>query len=487
MKKFVDIAVTVCLLGIAVFFWMAAGFRFVQVMGGAKPLAAGESYAQAEGKYITYDALYPIASYEEAYYSGDADRIRQMGYVVYDAEREAFLYIVVDEQNARGLRALLWNLHLPAELRAAKDMSPVRVKGTLERMEDEAIRHAAAALEESEVLALLKDYGRGTEGEAYHEYYFGDSCGNTLSVMGDKLARGREQTEWYRITDGSVGGLPLGSVWACVLAAGFSFLIALFRISAVVKEGKKEKSGEREATASAGSALEQLLEAQRDWIEEWCARSMARMSLYAYLTAVCCGAALTAVGLFVGSGIWGALTWHLPVGVLFGELAAVFVWFSQKKRSNPNKALRRLRRSIEKEVRSSDAREAFASDLLGTGSEWTFQEWTKDNVLCGIAGSRYWAVFSGLGGAAIVDTVRLEKVETAMESGQIRSGKARILYMNYVARFWYRHVKPKNTWDQSYTFRTGDTLGHFVELAKKRAGDTVEFIEGFSKDVKYSV
>lgn len=484
MKKLINILVTICLLGMAVFFWIAAGSRFIQVLGGANPLAAGESYAQAAGNYVAFEAAYPIASYEEAYYSGDPDRVKQMGYVVYDVEREAFLYIVMDEKDAGDLRTLLWNLHLATELRAAKDMSPVTVKGTLEPMEEETIKHVAAALEESEILGLLEDYGRGTEGEAYHDYYFGDSYGNTLSIMGDKLSRGWEQTEWYRITDGEIGGLSLGSVWVCILAAGFSLLIALVRLISLATGGKKEKKEREEGTVS---GMERLLEAQRGWIEKWCVRSMARMSLYSYLTVVCCGAALTAIGLIVGSGIWGALTWHLPIGVLFGEVVAVLVWWSQKSRSNPEKALKRLKRSVEKEVKGSEAREAFVSDMLSSGNEWTFQEWTKDNVLHGIVGSRYWAVFSGLGGAVIVDTARLEKVETAMESGQIRSGKARITYMNYVARFWYRNVKPKNTWDQCYTFQTGDTLGNFVELAKKRVGDSVEFKEEFSQGVKYSV
>ena len=104
MKKLLNILITLCLIASVVGCWMIAGDSFRKVLDGAEVLAEGESFAQAEGKYISYEAAYPVGSYIEEYYSGDPDRVRTIGYAVYDEDRQAFLYIVVSDRECGAER-----------------------------------------------------------------------------------------------------------------------------------------------------------------------------------------------------------------------------------------------------------------------------------------------------------------------------------------------------------------------------------------------
>ena len=158
MKKLLSIVVTLCALAGAVFFWMLGGAQWLKMKAVAETLGADEEFSQAEGKYISYEAAYPVASRVEEYYSGDPDRVRSTGYVVYDAERQAFLYVIVSDRDTGRLSNLMWNLKLTSEMRAAKDMEPGEIDGSLERMEPEAVEAALEALADSEIASTAKQW-----------------------------------------------------------------------------------------------------------------------------------------------------------------------------------------------------------------------------------------------------------------------------------------------------------------------------------------
>ena len=95
-------------------------------------------------------------------------------------------------------------------------------------------------------------------------------------------------------------------------------------------------------------------------------------------------------------------------------------------------------------------------------------------MLQGVVGSRYWVALSWNGQATVIDSERLDKIETATISGQVRSGKVRVSYVSYVARFYYRNATPKKTFDKALSFNWEDSLGLFMVLVRKRVGDNVK-------------
>ena len=107
MKKLLDIVVTLCALAAGIVLLVLCGGPFLKLQTGARALGASDTLAEAEGEYVTYEAAYPVASCEAEYYSGDPDRVKKMGYVVYDEARQAFVYIVIDEQDDARLSNLL--------------------------------------------------------------------------------------------------------------------------------------------------------------------------------------------------------------------------------------------------------------------------------------------------------------------------------------------------------------------------------------------
>lgn len=472
MKKLIDILITFCMLALGILLLFAGGSRFGKMLGGPETLEAGESFAQAQGKYVTYEAAYPIASYEEEYYSGDPSRVRTMGYLVYDKTRQAFLYAIMPEQSDGRFHNLLWNLHLAVEMRAGKDMSPAVIEGSIEPMEEEMLEHVRAAIADSEILDIFETYNF-YDGDAgsFYETYYGDEYGKTLVEMGETLVLNRPLTECFYIKSGSIDGMPKSEIWLAVLAAAVSLLIFAVRLVMMFAGGKAWKKW---SASEPTSKLGQFLEAQQDWVKEWCDCCLERSRRLAYLSALGSVVIFQAIGILVHVPSRMLLTFYLPLGLLLGEGIAILFWAAQRGQSKPHKILQRLEKNVRKELPSAAEQEVFAEDLLGTGSEWTFTEKNKDTMLCGTLGERYWTAFSGVGAAVIVDNSRLEKIETETISGQVRSGKVRVSYVSYAVRFFYRSDSAKRGCDKAISFNAQDNAGRFMLLARKRAGDGVE-------------
>lgn len=470
MKKLLDIVITLCVLGAAVALCLTAGPQVPKLLAGPEALAPGEAFRQAEGEYISYEAAYPVASYEEEYYSGDPDRVRTRGYVVYDEQRREFVYVIISTEDGKGLGDLMWNLKLMAQLRESKDMSPVPVEGVLEPMGETEKEHVIAALEDSEILSLYEDYGDPQETQGYYDAYFSDSYGRTLAAMGEELAQGRQQADWYVIRAGRINGYAIHEIWISLLAAALSLLIFAVRVIGMLTGGRS-KAGRR--TPDHANKAEELLEAQREWVEEWCDFSLNRVRRMAYLTAFGCVALFMALGLWVNPTLQQTLVFHLPLGLLLGEAAAALLWVAQKGQSKPDKIMKKLKKNLEKNLPSPAEQEDAAEDILSAGAEWRFGEKVKDSMLQGTVGSRYWVSFSWNGMVTVVDSQRLGEIETVTISGQVRSGKVRISYRSYGVRFYYGSASPKKTCDASMGFQLQDTQGYFMVLVRKRVGDSI--------------
>lgn len=472
MKKVLDVVATLVLLAAGAALLLSGGSRFGMLLSGAKPIPEGESFAQAEGKYVSYEAAYPIASYEEEYYSGDPDRVKTMGYLVYDESRKEFLYIAVPEQSDSRFDSLLWNLHLAVEMRNGKDMSPAYAEGTIQRADGDMLRRIQAAVAESEVVGLYADYLLSDgDLESFRETYYGDSYGKVLMEIGDELALRASLTECYYLNSGSVNGMTKFEIWVTMLAAIVSLILFAARLILMFAGGK---AGKKQKTSQAQGEMRRLLEAQEAWVENWCEDSLERTGKLSYLAVAGSVAVLTVIGVLAHASVQTLLSMHLPLGILIGEVMAILFWTTQKGQSNPEKILGRLEKNIGRELPSAEEQRTFAEDFLNAGQEWVFRERSKETMLYGKVCQRYWAAFTGAGGAVIVDSEKLTKIETETISGQVRSGKVRISYLSYAVRFFYQSEGKKKGCDKEISFNTEDVAGKFMVLAKKRVGDSVE-------------
>ena len=310
MKKVRNIVTIVCALAAAAALWMQAGPQFLKFQGGAVPLGPEDDPAQAQGEYISREVAYPVAAYVAEYYSGDPDRPKDYGYVVYDAERKSFFCIKESDQRDGDYASLLYNLGLMAELRATKDMTPAVVEGSLELMDQADIDRALAALEESEIVSLYYEMRNDRSYyESYADAYYGDEYGKVLEEMGQVLYDGAAQTQWYCIESGSVNGVVILDMWICILAAGLSALIALGSLISLFTGGK---AGKGDRPADTASAMERLLYEQRDWVEEWCQYCLGRASRSAYISVAIWVVLMGALGFFIKMPTQKIFVFYLP-------------------------------------------------------------------------------------------------------------------------------------------------------------------------------
>lgn len=466
MKKALDIVVTLCALGAAVWLGLMTGPQFLKLQGGAKDLGS-QRFSEAQGLYVSYEAAYPVASQVEEYYSGDPDRVRQSGYVVYDDTRHEFIYVVVSDRDDGDFGSIMRNLNSVTEMRESRDMGPIPVKGTLKALDASDAQRVARALEESEIVDL---YGSFEGQEEYFDTYYGDEYGKVMRRMCQELAENGVQADWYVLENKKIDGMELYEIWIAFLAMALSLLIFIGRVVLLFMGEKKAEGKLPESLDKTG----RLIEAQRGWVTDWCGYSKSRARRQIYLTVAGCVAVLGAIGLWVNPTLHRTLVFHLPLGLLLGEVVAVFFWLTQRGRTNPGKILKRMRKCLDKTLPSSGERERFAEDVLEAGPEWDFQEKKKDSMIHGTLGSRYWAVFFGTGMVAAVDSDRIGEMETEHVTGQVRSGKARIRYEYYVVRFFDRNSADKKKCDKEISFQTEDGKGDFMILARRRKGDEIK-------------
>lgn len=475
MKKVRNIITMVCALAAAAALWMQVGSQFMKLQAGAAPLESTDDPAQAQGEYISREVAYPVADYAAEYYSGDQSRVSTYGYVVYDPERKSFFCLTESEQSDGDYASLLYNLGLMAELRATKDMTPTVVEGSLEPMDQAAIDQALAALEESDIVSLYYEMRSDKSYyEAYADAYYADEYGEVLEEMGKVLYDGAPQTEWYCITSGSINGITISDIWICILAAGLSVLIAIGNLIGLFVGGK---AGGGSKPGDTASAMDRFLYEQRGWVEEWCQYCLSRASRSAYISVAIWMAILGGIGFFIKMPTQKIFVFYLPLGLLLGELTGLFIMWVQRGQSKPKKILKRMGKHIRKALPSAGAQEEFAEDFLKAGEEWAFRERKKDSLICGRLGEKYWSSFVGQGIPTIVDVSKLERVEPETISGSVRSGKVRVAYESFVARFYYQGTALYDNADKVFSFQTMSGRNEFLALAVKKGIEHVKIRE----------
>lgn len=467
MKKLLNMGIVLCSAAVAIIFCLLAGPQFIKLLAGPQTLQPEENFADAVGKYVTYEAAYPVASWTEEYYSGDSDRVRTTGYVIYDVDRDTFFCTVVPDENDNGFSQLLRGMTLAAEIRAGRDMSPIAVSGSFEPAGPEQTSRAIAALEES---TIVKQYNDFLDSDAYMNAYFeGDEYGSVLAGICAELLEGRRQTEWYLLEQGSIQNRARNEIWICILAAFLNLLIFVFSFIGLFRnkadETDKEPSG-------SGSAQERFLQEQRLVVNQWCRQHLRRGYRTALMSVVICLAIFAAIGVLVHAAD-RLLVFYIPLGLLLGEVIALIFWFSLKGQAKADKIIKRLEKQLQKELPDNLLRNEFIEEFVNAQQEWAFQELTKDGMQWGKVGKRFWSCFTHSGNVTVVDAARLQEIETETTSGTVYSGKVRIHYVSYAANFYYRSDAPGHKCDKSLIFNTKDGIGSLMTLARRRAGDHV--------------
>lgn len=443
MKKIVNILVTLCAFAAAAFFFALAGGNFVQMFWGPTPLMDGTDYAEMEGKYIGFYAAHPVASYKEEYYSGDPSRVSKYGFVLYDRELQTFLYVVVPEQNRYDFEGLMRDLRMSE----TSERKPVAVEGTVKRMDADKVKHALKALED-----------RRTPDER-------------LEAVWDELVQ--TQKDWYMIEYGAVAGIAKMDIWWCILAASLSLLIFVRRLVGMFTGGKEQ---ETELSGAFENRLEQFFAIQRARIMEWCKYVRNRSENSVYLCVLCVTVGLIVIGFLAKYPPQGVLVRHFPMGVFFGEVFAVFSWRLIKSRSNWKKMLKNIRKDIEKAFPSAGAQDEFAGDYLDSCQEWGYDGVQRDALAYGVLGDRFWTSISGTGNVTIIDTSRLSRMDTFVDSGSVRYGKYRGRYIYYTVKFFLKDDQGM-VYERNCLFPSQNAMDEFAQLAKRKAGDRIEIIE----------
>lgn len=470
MKKLVHIGIILCSAAIAVFFWLMAGSNFTKMQTDLEPLGSDESFADAEGQYISYEAAYPVASWVEEYYSGDPDRALYTGYVIYDVSRDTFLCIIIPEDKDPGFESLFWNMRHDAEVRAGEDMSPIAVNGSLERATPEQARQAENALGESRI---LEQYTSFMGDESYMKAYFGnDEYGKTLGSMCQKLLDGKSQTEWFVLKQGSINNMGTGQIWLCITTACFNVLIFLFSLISLFRGGKTETA---QTSASSGSMEDRFFAAQRIQSEEWYAFSLKRAQRNAILGIVITLAIFIAIS-FLAKSTDRLMTMYIPLGLLIGEIVALMFWWSQAGLCRPEKIMKRMKKCLEKELPDTSARSAFMEEYVNTEQKWAFREKTIEGMQWGKAGEQYLSSFLWNGGVTVINMAQLDEIETETRNGTVESGKVKVHYVSYEARFFYRNDRSRRKPDKFIIFNLEDSMGFLLTLVRKRVGDNVTII-----------
>lgn len=443
MKKMYSGIAAFALLTV-IFLGVAAGGPFLQMIAGPQTEMADQSFEQMEGNYITYEVTHPVVSFAEEYYSGDPGRVSKVAYVAYDETRQAFIKIVVPERKSSELDDLLRAVNRSEELKAqwgdeqAEAERPVPVSGSL-----------MAIADQSEVQTILEAMS--------------DSDSFLIPEM-NVLAMG--QKGWYVLEEDSISGIKVTNLWICAVTGGVALFVALLCLLLLRKKADKAAGGY-------GSAWERLLEKQRVWLEPWCAQGCRRRIWQGFLILAGAPAGMAALGIAVGADIKSVLTCHLPIGLAVGELCGLMLAAGGGAFA-PDKIIRILNKNMDRLALPQAEQEALAEELLETDVQWSVFEKGKEEISYGILGERFWIVFSGKGILTVMDSHRIEKMETETVSGQIRVGKVRTYYHYYSIRAFYRDSPRKKDCDVFVNFNAENTAEQFMALARRRLGERAE-------------
>lgn len=286
--------------------------------------------------------------------------------------------------------------------------------------------------------------------------------------MGERILAGMASGELGQLTADRFDALMRGITF-CHQAAAMSLVIFAVRLAMTLLEGRKRVLG-KQLSSGAEGRLGQFLDSQGERMRQWSANCREARDRTIYYTGLLIVGALILAWNRSRTPIQFLFVIMLPFALRLAEGLCVLMWVVQRISDRPGSMMKKLTRSLEKELKDGNAREAFAADLCEAGEEWMFQEITKKSVTWGILGTRYWVKMDAqTKRAEVVDTVRLSRIALAV-SGNTNS-------LTYKVRFYYKDSpKPKYP-DQTFSFEEVKNRSHFLELAKARLEDRIPIVE----------
>lgn len=443
MKRASKISVVVLTLAVILLFGITAGGGIKALLSGASDLTDDMTFEQARNTYVSYEVTHPVVSYPEEYYSGDASRVKRTAYIVYDEERKFFLKVVVSDQNTSPFERLLRAANMSPEAKESQ-LKPVTVIGSLTSIEDSDAMNALFDSLDSPDFQGSEDLRMAT----------------------------RAQSSWYVLEDGYIQGIPVWHFWICVVVIGINLLFLLIAVISLLRKGTEKDS----LSKAPGSSVTLFLRKQLAWLEPWCKKGRERRTRMAFLAIFGLAAALTALGFYVGGSPMEVITCHLALGLGLGEFYGIPLLLGMGLAFDPYKLLKNYEKSWVKLYPIETEREAVAQNLLEADDSWIIREQGKEDCTCATLGERYWIVLKGTSQIAIIDSSRIGRMYSETVSGQVRTGKVRYNYINYMIYIHYQGDEEKKHPNMQLSWNSESASGHFLTLARKRLGDRAQTV-----------
>lgn len=183
MKELMSVFFLVVFLGgLSGFMFSRVGLSAVTAIRGSVPLEAEADLADMEGRYVTYEAKYPLGEYLEVtkvtkkYGVTQSSKKDSSAYVVFDEAREVFLSIQVGADRCSEMEAIP-DKYQEAIDKGEEDFSGILVSGSLDRLTGEDLEYYIEAME---------DAGLSVDEVVYH--------------IADKKIRGNSMSNVYGFT-----------------------------------------------------------------------------------------------------------------------------------------------------------------------------------------------------------------------------------------------------------------------------------------------
>ena len=447
MKKVVDWLITLMIAVAAALFIVTSGSSIMKWLPGSSELGERE-FQEAEGQYISYIVNNPVARYDKEYTSGDKKEVMVYEYPVYDKELQMILATAVSRYDKTPMDSLQTAVSWPKEWEAEygkKEIRPVEVKGTLERMEEDQIEAVMEAIAEENPQDL------------------------------DEILRlAKNQTDWYWIQDKHIDGIEGYQLRFSLIAIVLSAAIAVARIISALFGKKKSGEGIKKYLSD-NSNPSQLISMAAPAMEQWIREYQARQKRNIYMTGVVIVAILAGICELAGAREQ-AMLFHIPLGVVIGEVIGCIYWLIVQSQTGEKSVVKACRKGIAKSLPSKEEQEAAAGDALEAGKEWMKVVRSKNFLNIYICGSRYWCRLSVLAWSSVVDSDRLEKMETEHVISTYRNSTGKFTSEDYVIRFFYKGNQKKKTCAEYWSFYSQEVCGAMLHMIRQRIGDGVEVI-----------
>lgn len=255
----------------------------------------------------------------------------------------------------------------------------------------------------------------------------------------------------------------------CRITAVVSLLIFLWRVAkSLFREGKKDES-----VGDAPAGMHRFLTKQSIWIRECCEQSYAKSKITVYLWVIGSMAVLVIIGFLVKYPAQYVLTFHAPIGLLFGEALAVMMWPLLRIQGNWKRIVKSLRKNVMKLFPSDETREGYFEDYFDTDDHYTLVSKDSDGTTVFTVGEKYWSSIRQGGILNVVSAPQVEHIEVFEETIVVTINRVRTYTTHYVAEFFDRNENPKKRLISRFSFASRETLNTFLTLVSERTEEKI--------------